>query len=270
MQQAVPACWVDLWKGLDGLERALRASTARDVNSAELREAAKSAVQTYFRDCRVQLKSAQAPSDLVATLDEQLQRLLFLANGRNPRTSYRRVTSALRKLRTPAEQALLVGSRRGAAPAQSTLETAILATLTELVPTAALSYEQALRDLRVARVSWRGTAADLRETLREVLDHLAPDDAVMRVPGFKFEKDRTKPTMQQKARFILRNRGVPSGSMASTQDAVGTVENSVATLARSVYDRGSISAHITTTRAETAQLKLYVDTLLADLLQVAH
>jgi hypothetical protein len=37
-------------------------------------------------------------------------------------------------------------------------------------------------------------------------------------------------------------------------------------MARSVYDRGSVSAHVSTTRDEVTQLKRYVETILGDLL----
>ena len=61
-------------------------------------------------------------------------------------------------------------------PAQTSVEVQIIETLQSLVPTAALSYQQAIRDLADStRVSYRGPAAELREVLREVCDHLAPD-----------------------------------------------------------------------------------------------
>src|SRR6202011_3268720 len=51
----------------------------------------------------------------------------------------------------------------------------IIKTLEGLVPPAALSYRQAIADLSDDnRVSFRGPALELREALRETLDHLAP------------------------------------------------------------------------------------------------
>ena len=44
--------------------------------------------------------------------------------------------------------------------------------------------------------------------------------------------------------------------------------NSVGLLARSVYDRGSLSSHVATTRQEVLTLKGYADAVLADLLQI--
>ena len=70
------------------------------------------------------------------------------------------------------------------------------------------------------RMSYRGPATDLRECLREVLDHLAPDDAVTSGSGFVLEKDRTSPTMKQKVRFILRSRGLGKTALESPEASV--------------------------------------------------
>ena len=56
------------------------------------------------------------------------------------------------------------------------------------------------------RISYKGTIAELREILREVLDYLAPDKEVIATPGFKLEKDRFTPTMKQRVRHVLRSR----------------------------------------------------------------
>src|SRR5205823_1474125 len=81
----------------------------------------------------------------------------------------------------------------------------IIETLSELLPTAALSYQQAIADLADdSRVSFRGPALELRETLRTTLDHLATDDAVTAEDNYVQEKDRHGPTMKQKVRFIRK------------------------------------------------------------------
>src|SRR4051812_31457708 len=80
----------------------------------------------------------------------------------------------------------------------SDMERGILATLSQMLPASGSSYEQVLRDLtQGSRVSWRGTAAELREVLREVIDTLAPDDKVMQQTGFQLEAGRTGPTQRQ-------------------------------------------------------------------------
>ncbi len=118
----------------------------------------------------------------------------------------------------------------------------------------------------VSTVAKQGTAAELREVLRELLDHLAPDDEVLKT--VKLEKDQRGPTMKQKATFILKARGVGETARKAPVDAVGAVEDSGSSLARSVYTRGSVSTHVVTTRNEVLTIKAYADAVLAGLLQI--
>jgi hypothetical protein len=107
----------------------------------------------------------------------------------------------------------------------------ILIKLQGVSSSAAASYEQAILDLGdESRKSMRGTAAELREALREVLDSLAPDSAVMHEPGFKLEEGRKEPTMRQKARFVLRSRRFPKADLENTEKAVSIIEELVASL----------------------------------------
>ncbi len=76
------------------------------------------------------------------------------------------------------------------------------------------------------------------------------------------------PTMKQKAIFILKARGVGETARKTPVDAVGAVEDSVGSLARSVYTRGSVSTHVVTTRNEVLTIKAYADAVLADLPQI--
>ncbi len=147
------------------------------------------------------------------------------------------------------------------------MENIIYETLLQIIPTAALSYKQALVDLADKnRISYRGVANELRETLRETLDHLAPDKVVTSQPNFKFEKDRTKPTMKQKVRYILKARELSENYLKPPEEAVEIVEELIASFTRSVYERSSISTHVTTKRSEVLQIKKYVDAVLAELL----
>ena len=54
-------------------------------------------------------------------------------------------------------------------------------------------------------VAWDGEG-ELREVLRETVDHLAPDDKVMAAPGFQLEPGLKRPTQKQKVRFIVKAR----------------------------------------------------------------
>lgn len=130
----------------------------------------------------------------------------------------------------------------------------------------AASYEQVLQDIATGkRVSWRGTGTELREVLREVMDHLAPDGDVMAASGFKLEGDLKRPTQKQKVRFILKAR---KRAVGVAEASIETVEAGIATLARSTYQRGSVTTHASTDAAEVRKLKNYVDALLVELLEI--
>lgn len=266
--------WNDYWRRLESVRSTVGRAKTVNLNKDSVRTEIRHLVQEYFRSVRPELGALGFNDDELARVDKPAQELLRLAASRNPRSSYLRALRALHdaRLTIESERELKLGHAEAQPRVDiltSGVETEILATLRKLLPSAGLSYEQALRDLRGApRLSYRGTAVELREVLREVLDHLAPDADVMRSPGFKLEKDATRPTMKQKAQFILKARGTASGALSTPKDAIERVEDATASLARSVYTRGSLSTHVATTREEVLTMKPYVDGVLAELLQV--
>jgi hypothetical protein len=268
--------WQSLLASLAEVERAISRVNAVNVNTTTARDAAKSFIQAYFREVRPDLTTLGfGDSDLMA-LDGQMQRLLQLANGRNARTSYTRL---LREMRREIERIELtreyrLGEQRVNGSSQTVLvsdvETKIIETLKQLLPSAALSYEQALRDLASSteRLSFRGTANELREALRETVDHLAPDEDVVAAPGFRLEPNQTGPTQKQKVGYILRSRRLSEAARRAPEESVSLIEELTGSVARASYTRSSLSTHIASTEQEVRQLKMYVDSVLAELLQV--
>lgn len=57
--------------------------------------------------------------------------------------------------------------------------------------------------------------------------------------------------------------------MTVAEGSLATVEEAIATLARSTYQRSSVSTHTSSNIAEIRNLKRYVDALLGDLLEVS-
>ena len=141
----------------------------------------------------------------------------------------------------------------------------IISKLDALVPSAALSYKQATLDLKDdRRVSFRGPALELREALREILDHLAPDSEVTAAPGYVQEKNRVGPTMKQKVRFIMKKK---RSSSDAPEQTVTAFEEAIATLTRAVYDRSSKATHMASERQTVAQLRRYVVTILHEIIE---
>jgi hypothetical protein len=253
----------------------LNRNRAVNVNSESLREATKHVAQYYFRSIRQSLQQFNL-DELVEPLSVAFEALLVLSEGRNSASSYKRHAKAVRKI-IPRVTSQLEVQGGGVGPSISSSETdkKILDTLTKLIPSAAQSYQQALFDLAdTRRVSFRGAAHELPESLREVLDHLAPDAEVVKSEGFKFEKDHktgkdlTKPTMKQKVRFVFKARERNATESAAPEDAVKTVDALIADLTRSTYDRGSLSAHQERGKKSAEQLKRYVDVIFHDLLEL--
>jgi hypothetical protein len=148
-------------------------------------------------------------------------------------------------------------------------ERLIIDTLSAILPASAASYEQCMLDLGGApRRSYRGVAHEMREVLRETLDHLAPDHDVIAEVNFKLEKDTTRPTHRQKALYVLRKRRLSREAITAPDLAVLMVEELGATIARSTYTRGSMDAHSFSPAKEVRQLKMYVDAVLAELLEI--
>jgi predicted DNA-binding ribbon-helix-helix protein len=266
--------WAEWWRKIDALRIALRELNRRGgthVNAKAIRDNAKDVAQSYFRTIRQSLLSLGIDRSQVEVLDGEMQDLITIAAKVTRTGTYLKSTKALGRLRAPIETALEIASTSVITPgakAASSVEAAILKTLDQVAPTSALSYQQVLQDLEdSARKSYRGTASELREVLRELLDHLAPDAEVMK-SGIKLESGQTKPTMKQKTVFILKARGINETQRKTARDATEAVEGAVGSLARSVYDRGSLSTHVETTRQEVMTFKGYADAVLAELLEI--
>lgn len=274
------------WDRLVTLVDSFRASIQRApgdrVGSAALRGSGKELVQLFFRDVRPDLELLGV--DDLSVLDELMQGLLAATNGRASKSTYlsilTRSRAALSSLE--AQRELRLGRMASTGPPvaaanqsvglpvqPSETELKIVAALERLVPSAALSYRQALADLsNSGRVSFRGPANELREAFREVLDELAPDEDVMGQPGFRPEEDQTTPTQKQKVRYILRSEGRSNSERQAPEQATRLIEEMFASFARSAYQRSNVSAHVASARRDVLQMKMYIDSVLAELLQI--
>jgi hypothetical protein len=264
--------WASLVSALETLRTSIAKSKAVNVNADRLRVATRDVVQAYFRQARPDLVQLGLTDDDLADLDRAMQRLLRLAGGSNAKSSYLTALKQARKASGAIElmrERSLSEARQTKPTSFSGLEKTILATLHTLAPTAALSYKQALLDLRDdGRVSFRGPAHELREATREVLDRLAPDADVEGQEGYKPEQGQTKPTQRQKMRYILKARGLGATARKGPEDTAALVDELTARITRASYQRSSLAAHAAASKGEVLQLKMYVDTVLAEILEV--
>lgn len=264
----------ELLNQLKGLVSSIRKNKAVNINSRTIREATISTGSFYFKNCRSDAYRILGDEKALSDLDEQWQQLIRLAHGNNSKKSYLSILNRLLKRTTDlavASHALgSPGKLTSSAMSYSQAEQIIVNTLDDLIPSAAQSYRQGLQDLNsaVVRFSYRGSACELREALRETLDLLAPDEDIAKQSWFKLEPNCTGPTMKQKVRFILRSRGKSKAQRALAEKSVGLVENLCGEVARAVYTRASISTHVQTTKQEVQQMKRYLDAVLFDVLEI--
>lgn len=257
---------------LNRVRSLLSRSRAKQVQANSIIDGSKAVVQDYFNAKRAELSQLGLDDESLGGLDTLMQDLLRLTQRSSLKTRYEQTLKQLNQELNGVEVASLSPLKSGNASGHSLdgKEHRIAETLDELVSSAGISYRQACLDLRAPeRLSYRGAAAELREALREALDHLAPDEDVSGQPGFKPEKDQAKPTMKQKVRYILKSRGKNKTVSDAPEKAVEVVEEMVGALARSVYNRSSLSTHVGTTKQEVQQVKAYVDVVLGELLEIA-
>ena len=222
--------WQSLCDSFAVLTRHVNAVTSVNLNTKSTKTEAKAVAQKYFRECRPLLEGIGLDQS-TAVLDDSFAEIIKLSAGNNAASSYKALIKTIRKVLSKVTAQIELNQSVARVPSNNSEEDEhLIRTLENLVPFAALSYRQAVADLNDdKRLSFRGSALELREALRETLDHLAPDSEVTAAPGFVQEKDRHGPTMKQKVRFILKARGqgktlnvVPEQAVTAIDETIGT------------------------------------------------
>lgn len=129
-------------------------------------------------------------------------------------------------------------------------------------------YAQAYVDLEnETRISYAGTAHEIREVLATLLRELAPNDEVKADPNYKPEPNTTGPTQKQRVLYILRKHRAGSKAREVAEEAA-EMENWIGNVARATYSRGSDAAHRGMNRTEVVRIMHYFEALARDLLNL--
>ena len=262
---------------LDSLERLLTNLSrykSKVIISPEQRNQVRSFVGAWFEQYRKAFVSLIADEDLFSPIDDAMNTLVKLASDRNSRRVYKHTCKALQ---TNFRNNLLVPLSRAywsRAPeaAMSGRDPDVAKRLRCLDDALAESYEQVIEDLSDEdRKTYRGTASELREVLRGVLDLLASDDNVMRMEWYKDarrsgSRKEPKPTQAEKTKYILRQRNAGSAAVEAAESYMESVEDRLGHVVRASYRRASDSTHAGVERAEVVQQVKYVNALLSELL----
>lgn len=251
---------------IDAISKKLRALDGKQVRSTELLRSMRELSELYFASVKPSGDGGAVDLEAVST---RFRSLLALSRSQPSRSKCIELFKQLRKDAVALEGASIANNSNDHQDDTNQADALIISSLDEICPSASAAYQQALIDLRQTdRLSWRGPATDLREALRETLDVLAPDADVESVPGFKHEPDARRPTMKQKTRYVMRNRGLASGQIATPVDAVVGIEEFVGGLTRSVYTRSSVSTHTPSTKIEVVRIHSWVRLVLCELLEI--
>ncbi|MBI3582632.1 MAG: hypothetical protein HY096_01610 [Nitrospinae bacterium] len=261
---------LELQKNLQAFERTLQNIRSQHLNTQKLKDDIRVIIQYYFKNVRPTYLSSRRPEAELSEADAFMQDLLRCAQKRTLVSAYKRLIKSINKMFSELEvKSLPFHLNKQKNISDDTRFSAILDTLKKFHPSAALSYEQAMIDLNGNdRKSWRGTAVEFRESLREVLDILAPDQDVKTQPGFKLEPNVKGPTMKQKTVFILKAREASNNQIKPLTDAVNVIEELIGKFIRSVYERSSIATHTHTSKEEVLKTREYVSLALIDLLEI--
>lgn len=132
----------------------------------------------------------------------------------------------------------------------------------------AKSYYQSKCDLSDdQRISWSGTAHEIREILRILLNDLAPDDKIVNEKWYKQMPNCSGPTQSQKVKYILINRKTGS-KISEVTEKVDLIDDKICSFIRSVYNRASDAAHRLKEKEEIEKIMRYFEAFCYDLLEI--
>jgi len=252
----------------------LRQSRAKLVTLRKERNNIRSVVQAWFGQYRPAFMALLAEDASLIPIDDAFQEMLKLVSAPASRNVYVRHCSSVQK---QFRETLLVPLSRAywsrvPERAPTGRDPAVLRRLAKLDPALADSYEQVVGDLSdKSRKTYRGTAAELREVLRGVLERLAPDDQVKNTDWYKEarrtgERKEDRPTQGERTKFILRQRNKGAAAVEAAESYMESVEERLGHVVRVAYGLASRATHAGAENAEVAQQIRYVNALLAELL----
>ncbi len=249
---------------LELLLKALSRRSAAHVNTADEISQVRAVVTTWFETLRPGLAAQGIAGANLRRVDEPLRSCMELTTNRSLRRRYRALLrSATRKFKQSViVEAATKTDELGMDPAAAQ----VAEKLARVASALSASYQQVHRDLRDSgRLSYRGTANELREALRELLDRLAPEDEVVKQRWFNVATSSGRPTHQQRARFVLEQRGAGSRILDVANESISIVEDGLARLVREMYNRTSAAAHTSQDAEEIRKMIRYFDALVVDL-----
>lgn len=253
---------------LKNLVSRLRQSKGETVSLQEIRTLSKSVTNLWFHDVAPLAKLTTDNEVALKSIDGFMDQLIsHTLKPTKKKTYLATINSAVKTYEK--EVFVELHKRVGAVLAGGTsiANNSITEALAKISESLVAGYQQVLKDLaNESRISWRGTANEIREVLRELLEVLAPDETVIKMSWYKQEPNTQGPTQAQRARYALEQRAVQSHRASATQETINLVEESVTKLLRKTYQRANNAAHTRQDKDEVKRILSYFDLLAKDLL----
>lgn len=253
---------------LKNLQSRLRKSKGRTVSLEEIRTLSKSVANLWVHDISPLARLASNNESALQSIDSLMDQLV----SHTLRTTKKEVyLTTVRDALSIYDKQIFVHLHRqvGAVLSGSVSvgDNSIVDALAKISESLVAGYQQVHKDLAdESRISWRGPADEIREVLRELLESLAPDDAVKKASWYKQEPNTEGPTQAQRAKFALEQRAAQSHRVNAAQETVNLVEQSVSRLVRKTFQRANNAAHTSQDRDEVKRILGYFDLLAKDLL----
>jgi len=260
---------IKLRDNVNEIKQLLKNVSTNNLNKKSDKSKIRNFVSDYFSGLRPNLTRFLG-DEILKDLDEKMQDLLKLTQQNSKRSDFmniiKRCTSIINSLEI---QIISDPSSFTVSFSYGNEDNLIIETLNKISIEAALCYEQGLLDLNDnKRRSWRGTAVEFREALRLTLDILAPDDIVRKSTTADEDNNHNKPTMREKASYILRERKRMKAQIKTSESILDLIDSTMGSLVRSVYDRASAGVHSAIGKPEAQHIKEYVTLILKELLEI--
>ena len=254
----------DYEQQLEALEKSLSRSKARHVNTAGEISRVRAVVTTWFETLRPLVALRGIRKENLEAIDAVLKECVELTVQRSFRRRYR---TLIRKASQVFKRQIVLALTTQTNPSlMDAAAQAVAQKLAQLSPALAASYRQIYLDLAdTGRLSYRGTANELREILREVLERLAPEQEILAQSWYQPVEGRQEPTRQQRARYILERRGAGSKAGEVATQTLTTVDKGLAKLVSDMYSRAAAAAHTSQDIAEIRRILGYFNPLIHDL-----
>jgi len=267
----------DFLQSLKRMRAKVARNTSKTVSPRPDRNIVRAHIETWFRECRPAIVRQIGETPAIEEMDQTFQDLLRLTHKRAERRLYKQGLSRCVAL---LEEPILVQYdiarwTTNASPPQTDEASAIIERLGNLQPEVADSYRQILSDLGdEKRLTFKGTANELRELLRVVLVLLAPEEEVCQCSWFKEKRVKAKekngkrkqPERAERIRYILEQKTRTSRQLETAQKAVEEIDAQLGSLALPLYAETSDAAHRGAGREDVIRTLRYLNAVLLDIL----